>query len=277
MISLGGRKDYGPAMTLIRLILALLIAAAPLQAQTVDEIVQASILPGTVDAGGTRLAAVRLTLLPGWKTYWRAPGDAGIPPVFDWSGSGNLAKAVPIWPRPEVFELNGMTSIGYHDELVLPMALTPVRAGVALDLRLKMQIGVCKDICVPAVLNLRATLAGDTADPAIVRAIAAQPVPGSKAGLARIACTVTPIADGLSVRAEITLPPQGGAELVVFETADPTVWVSPAPTLRSGATLTATAELVPPAGAPFALDRSTVTLTVLGDDGAVEIHGCPAP
>ena len=274
-------------MILIRpLLTALLLlsaAAAPLRAQSVEDIVQARIIPGTVDAAGNRVAAIRLTLLPGWKTYWRAPGEAGIPPLFDWSGSRNLADVALIWPRPAVFELNGMTSIGYHDDLVLPVALTPQRPGQPLDLRLRMEIGVCKDICVPAVLTLRANLEGSiaaktqVADPAIARALADQPDRGAQTGLGGIACTITPIADGLSVRAEITLPDQGGEELVVFETADPKVWISPAPTSRSGAVLTATADLVPPAGAPFALDRSSVTLTVLGSDGAVEIRGCPAP
>jgi DsbC/DsbD-like thiol-disulfide interchange protein len=273
-------------MILIRTLLiaaTLLTAAAPLSGQTVEDIVQARIIPGTVDAAGNRVAAIRLTLLPGWKTYWRAPGEAGIPPSFDWAGSGNLSEVALVWPRPEVFDLNGMTSIGYHEELVLPILLTPQSQTRPLDLRLRMEIGVCKDICVPAVLTLRASLddsiAAQTqlADPAIARALATRPATGAEAGLAAIACTITPIADGLQVRAEIDLPSQGGAELVVFEAADPKIWVSPAATRRDGAVLTASADLVPPAGAPFALDRSSVTLTVLGRDGAVEIHGCPAP
>lgn len=277
-----------PALTLLPALallstLAPLLAAAPLRAQTVDDIVKAQILPGSVDAAGNRVAAIKLTLLPGWKTYWRAPGEAGIPPIFDWSGSRNLADVALLWPRPEVFELNGLTSIGYYDELVLPVALTPQRPAAPLDLRLRIEIGVCKDICVPAVLTLRATLAdriaavAEVADPAIARALATRPVSAAKAGVQRVTCAVTPIADGLSIRATITVPTQGGAELVVFETADPQIWVSPAATSRAGATLTATADLVPPAGVPFALDRSSVTLTVLGTDNTVEIHGCPAP
>lgn len=260
--------------------LMLLIAATgPLRAQTMDDIVQAQILPGTVDAAGTRMAAIKLTLLPGWKTYWRAPGEAGIPPLFDWAGSRNLAGVALLWPRPEVFDLNGLTSIGYHEQLVLPVALTPQRSAEPIEVQLRMEIGVCKDICVPAMLTLQATLDDQTgaSDPAIARALASRPVSAAGAGVQRVSCTITPIADGLAIRADITLPAQGGAELAVFETADPKVWVSPAPTTRKGAILSATADLVPPAGAPFALDRSSVTITVLGSDSAVEIHGCPAP
>ena len=287
VISLCASNAYGPEMISLRplaVAFVLLIAAVPaLRAQTVEEIVQARILPGWLNAEGQRIAAIKLNLLPGWKTYWRAPGEAGIPPSFDWSGSSNLAGVIPLWPRPEAFQLNGMTSIGYHEALVLPLEITPLRAGEPLELRLRLEIGVCKDICVPAVLVLQTRLddtiapGADMADPEIARALADRPGSAAAAGMSRIACTVTPIKDGLTLRADISLPAQGGEELVVFETSDPKIWVSTAATRRSGTVLSASADLVPPAGVPFALDRSTVTLTVLGTDGAVEIRGCPAP
>jgi hypothetical protein len=64
---------------------------------------------------------------------------------------------------------------------------------------------------------------------------------------------------------------------VAFETADRKVWVSEAVTQRQGGELVSTAELVPPNGAPFALDRSGITMTILAAGGAVEVKGCPAP
>jgi hypothetical protein len=75
----------------------------------------------------------------------------------------------------------------------------------------------------------------------------------------------------------ITMPTLGQNEAVVVEPADGAIWVSQSDTRRSGATLTATTDLVPPAGAPFALDRSTLRITVVGPQGAVEVTGCPAP
>ena len=67
---------------------------------------------GTLDGwrqpDGSRLAAVEIRLAPGWHTYWRVPGDAGIPPSFDWSGSSNLASVAYEWPRPEIFDSFGM-------------------------------------------------------------------------------------------------------------------------------------------------------------------------
>ena len=87
---------------------------------------------------------------------------------------------------------------------------------------------------------------------------------------------MAPITDGLRLTVVLDLP-QRGAETVVFETADPSVWVGEAESARSGGRLTASADLVASSGAPFALDRSGVVVTVLGTGGSVEIAGCPAP
>jgi hypothetical protein len=73
------------------------------------------------------------------------------------------------------------------------------------------------------------------------------------------------------------IPPLGPEETVVFESGVDGVWVSEAQADRSGSTLIAASDMVPPTGAPFALDRSGVTLTVISMDRAVEIRGCPAP
>ena len=72
-------------------LLASLAALGPGHATTQDDVLQATLLPGWQTASGSHMAAVDLTLAPGWKTYWRSPGDAGIPPRFDWSGSKNVA------------------------------------------------------------------------------------------------------------------------------------------------------------------------------------------
>ena len=107
---------------------ASLCFAAPAMAQGVDNLVQLEILDGGKTAKGTYLGALRLDLKDGWKTYWRAPGDAGIPPQFDWSGSANIEDISITWPAPHVFDQNGLRSIGYEDQLVLPIEITPRNA-----------------------------------------------------------------------------------------------------------------------------------------------------
>jgi DsbC/DsbD-like thiol-disulfide interchange protein len=246
-------------------------------AQQADAIRSAGILPGWRTESGTRMAAFALTLDPGWKTYWRAPGDSGIPPQFDWAGSTNVAAVHLHWPRPEVFSVNGLQQIGYHDKLVLPLEVTPLDPALPMILKAQIALGICKDICVPATLQLSSELSGAGApDKAINAALKARPESASHAGLVSIACDVEPIKDGLALAARIRLPDQGGPETVVFETGDVSVWVAPSASSRDGATLISRTEMVPASGAPFALDRSAVIVTVLGKAGAVEILGCPA-
>jgi DsbC/DsbD-like thiol-disulfide interchange protein len=219
------------------------------------------------------MAAIDLQLAPDWKTYWRAPGEAGIPPVFDWSGSENLKSVAFHWPSPQVITLNGVMSIGYLNELVLPVEVVAADPAKPVRLALKMDLGVCHDICMPAHVELAASLDGTgSRDDRISTALAAGPrvVEGAN-------CTVEPISDGLRLTARITLPVQGSDETVVFETADPQVWVASATTARQGQVLVSQTDLVPPAGAPFSLDRSGVIVTVLAPDHSVEFRGCPAP
>lgn len=260
-----------PALTF-----ALLAVMAPsAHAETQEEILSARLLAGYATEQGTRMAGLEMAFAPGWKTYWRAPGDAGIPPVFDWSGSANV-KAVHVhWPRPSVFHLNGMQSVGYHDALVLPLEVQPVDPAKPVALHLRVDLGVCKDICMPATLDLTTDLTPDDGDATIRAALADQPISGVAAGMEDVHCTVEPIRDGLRVTAHLDLPLQGAEETVVLESGLDGVWVSEATTSRDGDRLTAVADMVPPEGAPFALDRSGVVVTVIAPDRAVEIKGCP--
>lgn len=254
----------------------LALTCAPAVAETQDDILAGRILPGWQMAGGHYMAGLDLTLAPHWKTYWRAPGETGIPPSFDWSGSRNVASVRLHWPSPEVIVSNGMQSIGYLDALTLPVEVTPSDASQPVDLHLLMQLGICKDICMPATLTLATVLGGDV-DARIVAALRDGPINGAAAGLVRIVCEVAPIDDGLHVVARIELPVQGTPETVVFETADKTVWVAEASAARQGAVLTAATDFVAPKGAPFALQRRDLTVTVIGQGHSVEISGCPAP
>jgi len=272
---------YGRGMIRIFLLVAAMTAAplaAPAETMTQDNVLHAEILPGWRTADGRHMAALSLTLAPGWKTYWRSPGEAGIPPMFDWQGSTNLRGVDMRWPSPVVFHLNGLQSIGYHDRLVLPFEVTLADPAASADIALTIDLGVCRDICLPAMVELRAVLppSGEP-DPAITAALNAAPVTGRRAGVSGISCQVEPIADGLRLTAAIDLPAQGGDETVVFEPADASIWVAESVTARKAGRLTAQTELVPPSGQPFALDRSGITVTVIGSGGSVEIVGCPAP
>ncbi len=261
-------------------ILSLCVAlAAPAAAESPFEVpVTGEVLPGWVMADGTRMSALRLTLAPGWKTYWRAPGDSGIPPQFDWSASRNLGAVSVNWPTPKVFDQNGMRSVGYDNTLVIPLHIHPKTDGTPVRLRARMDMGICADVCLPHTLEFDADISTEalTPTPAIAAALAARPYSAGEAGVQSAECIISPTSDGLAIEARIAMPSAGGAEYVVIEPGQGDIWVSEAETRRSGATVVATSEMVNINGGPIAIDRSAIRITVLGSKYAVDVKGCSA-
>lgn len=139
---------------------------------------------------GTVPAGFRILLDEGWKTYWRSPGDAGLPPQMDWSGSTNVASVEVRWPAPHRFSTLGIETLGYEGEVILPLEVRPERPGEPVSLRGKVDLLVCSDICVPASHHVRLELpagpAAADADAAnlIARFDAQVPGDASASGLA---------------------------------------------------------------------------------------------
>lgn len=256
---------------------ALALSLFTLCAHASEDPIRAELIDGWVARDGSYIAGLRLTLAPGWKTYWRAPGDAGIPPQFGWRGSRNLRSVAVEWPTPKVFGQNGMRSIGYHDQVVLPLRITPQQDGKPVEMRLSLDLGVCHKVCLPKTIKLRGTLRADAGKPvgAIAAALAARPFSGSEIGAGATRCTLKPSSSGgLEITAQLALPPTGGKEFVVIEADNKDIWISETDVSRSGNMLMAVADLASMRGGSFALDRSTLRFTVLGRDQAVELRGC---
>ena len=114
------------------------------------------LVSGTLEIDGkpTLVAGVQLRMAPGWKTYWRNPGDSGVPPHFDWSRSKNLKLAETLYPAPHRFADGGGTSIGYDGEVVFPVMITPEWEGEPIELNLAFAYGLCKDLCIPNDVTL---------------------------------------------------------------------------------------------------------------------------
>jgi cytochrome c biogenesis DsbD-like protein len=253
------------------------LAAPPARAQEgLVDLVRIEILDGGLTKNGTQQAALRLILADGWKTYWRSPGDAGIPPKFNWGGSGNVEEITVSWPTPKVFVLSGMRSIGYDKELVLPIEITTKQPGQPVFLKGNIEFGVCQDICVPARLSFEQALDPKTGrNSMIAAALAARPFSATEAGVRSVICRLSPSADGgLVVKAEIDMPSAGGTEVTVIEPGNPQLWTSETTSSRSGNVLTTSAEVLHLTEAGFALDRSKIRFTVLGKRQAVDIIGC---
>ncbi|WP_186201958.1 protein-disulfide reductase DsbD family protein [Jannaschia seosinensis] len=107
---------------------------------------------------GTVSAGLALTLDAGWKTYWRSPGEVGLPPVLDWSGSENIADVELSYPVPERFTAFDIQNFGYGKEVVFPLNVRLADPGAAARLEVTAEILVCADICVPERLDLALAL-----------------------------------------------------------------------------------------------------------------------
>jgi DsbC/DsbD-like thiol-disulfide interchange protein len=95
-------------------------------------------------------AGIEIKMHPGWKTYWRYPGDSGVPPHFDFSGSENLKDVKVLYPAPHLFTDETGQSLGYKEKVIIPLAISPQQPGKPVGLRLKIDYAVCEKLCVPA-------------------------------------------------------------------------------------------------------------------------------
>ncbi len=141
-----------------------------------------------VGSGAALRLGLHFRLAPGWKIYWRSPGDAGIPPRLDWSRSRNLAALTISWPAPRRFSLFGLETAGYADEVVLPLEARLARPGEPLDLDIGVDYLVCEEICIPVNARLGLELPAGPAAPSpfaglIKRYVAKVPGTAGAAGL----------------------------------------------------------------------------------------------
>ncbi len=133
--------------------------------QTKLRLVSAVTAIGNGSGAATVPLGLQIELVPGWKTYWRSPGDAGFPVSLDWKGSTNLASADLAWPVPHRFTLFGLDTFGYEDEVVLPIAAKPANPAEPMGLRLKVNYLVCEKVCIPYSANLSLDLPAGAAGP----------------------------------------------------------------------------------------------------------------
>lgn len=167
-------------------------AAASTGAWVKTDHVQARLV--TAVAGTGELADVpaglEVALDGDWKTYWRSPGDAGLPPTLDWAGSANLASATLLYPAPERVTVLGIQTFGYKHHVLFPLDLKLTDKGKPLDLKLKLDILICAEQCIPKSLDLALAVPAGAAAPdaenaqAIAMARAAVPGDSRASGLA---------------------------------------------------------------------------------------------
>src|ERR1700754_1221665 len=125
-------------------------------------------------SGAVLLGGVAFQLQPGWKTYWRTPGDSGVPPRFDFSKSDNVEAVTVLWPAPQKFDDGaGGISLGYHDQLVLPLRIVAKNVDKPVTLRAAIDYAVCQKLCIPVQANAELTFSSvaSTEDSALFAAL----------------------------------------------------------------------------------------------------------
>jgi DsbC/DsbD-like thiol-disulfide interchange protein len=182
-------------------------------------------------------AGVEIRLAPGWKTYWRYPGDSGVPPHFDFARSDNLKSVQVAWPAPErIAEADGII-IGYRNNVVFPLRIEPKDARKPVVLRLDLDYAICEKVCIPVQAKAELKIKGDgKAEPAIAAAEKtvprAQPL-GADAPLAVRSFLRDSTTKPARVLVDIAAP--AGSPVHVFAEGPAPDWALPVPDKVDGA------------------------------------------
>jgi DsbC/DsbD-like thiol-disulfide interchange protein len=133
-------------------------------------------------SGAVLLGGIAFQLQPGWKTYWRTPGDSGVPPRFDFSKSENIEAVTILWPAPTKFDDGaGGHSLGYKNQIVLPLRIVAKNTDKPVTLRADINYAVCEKLCIPVEANAELAFASvaSTEDSALFAALDTVPKPAS--------------------------------------------------------------------------------------------------
>jgi DsbC/DsbD-like thiol-disulfide interchange protein len=227
-------------------------------------------------SGDAMRAGIEIKLAPGWKTYWRYPGDSGVPPRFDFAGSQNVKSVAIAWPAPHRFSDESGITIGYKDEVIFPLRIVPQDPAKPVVLRVKADYAICEKLCIPAEGRAELPLDGRRSSLDAVLAAAEDLVPrraklGDSAPLAVRAVRREASGEHPRVVVDVASPGQGPIDL--FAEGPTPEWALPVPETVAGA---------PPGLQRFAFvldglppgasaDGALLTLTLVTGAGAIEV------
>lgn len=232
-------------------------------------------LIGDAFDGRAWTAGLLIELDPGWKTYWRMPGDAGLAPSFDWSKSANLAAATVLYPAPKVFTDKSGTTVGYEGRVFLPVEVAPKAAGQPISLAVEMNYGICQNICVPLTAEMKLEVpAGEAALAPAAALIALDRVPkpasaSPQAGapaLVRAEAALSGAQPKITVEARFPGEPAGAA--VFLEAANGQFLPVPKETGTAAQGTRVFEAALGRAADAAALKGTEITVTLVGETGA---------
>src|SRR5450432_695542 len=226
-------------------------------------------------SGAVLLGGIAFQLQPGWKTYWRTPGDSGVPPRFDFSKSDNIEAVTVLWPAPLKFDDGaGGHSLGYHDTVVLPLRIVAKNADKPVTLRADINYAVCEKLCIPVEANaeLAFTSVASTEDSALSAALDTVPKPASVGDPNLLTIRDVKRNGKSTVWVDVAAPYAKGVDLFV-EGPTPD-WALPVPVLLEHSPpgvkrFSFELDGLPPGASP---EGAALKLTLVGGDRAYEFN-----
>jgi DsbC/DsbD-like thiol-disulfide interchange protein len=226
-------------------------------------------------SGTVLLGGIAIQLEPGWKTYWRTPGDSGVPPRFDFSKSENVEAVTVLWPAPMRFDDGaGGISLGYKQQVVLPLRIVAKSADKPVMLRAAINYAVCEKICIPvdASAELAFASVASTEDGALSAALDTVPKPANVGDPNPLTIRDVKREGKASVLVDVTAPENKDVNLFV-EGPTPD-WALPVPKLVEHSPpgvkrFSFELDGLPPGANP---DGAALKLTLVGGDRSYEFN-----
>ena len=234
------------------------------------------IIRGWRQSDDIHIAAINIKLEDGWKTYWRVPGIGGIAPILNWEKSKNIKNISQIWPTPNIYNEYGLQTIGYKDELLLPLQIQPIDKKQPIHLSITIDFGICSDVCVPIQTTVEERLPERTSigKKNILDTLEKAILSGNKSPFKIVKCNIVPIKDGFEVNAffeglaSFDKDTLGVVEYPVKQNG----WINQKASKISSNQLSVHATVY---NKPIHfIDRSDLTLTIFTKNKAFEFDGC---
>ena len=226
-------------------------------------------------SGAVLLGGIAIQLQPGWHTYWRTPGDSGVPPRFDFSKSDNVEAVTVLWPAPKKFDDGaGGTSLGYKHQVVLPLRIVARNADKPVTLRAEINYAVCEKLCIPveATTELGFASVASTEDGNLSEALNSVPKPANIGDPNPLTIRDVKREGKINVLVDVSAPE--GKDVSLFVEGPTPDWALPVPKRLEASPpgvkrFTFELDGLPPGANP---DGAALKLTLVGGDKAYEFN-----
>src|SRR6478752_9000183 len=268
------RATFGLAATLLTASLAIDARAEDASPWQRDAYSAIRLVAGS-RSGSVLLGGIAIQLQPGWKTYWRTPGDSGVPPRFDFSKSDNVEAVTVLWPAPQKFDDGaGGTSLGYKHQIVLPLRIVAKNADKPVTLRADINYAVCEKLCIPvdAKAELAFASVASTEDANLSEALNTVPKPANVGDPNPLTIRDVKREGKANVLVDVSAP--DGKEVSLFVEGPTPDWALPVPKLLEHSPpgvkrFAFELDGLPPGASP---DGAALKLTLVGGDRAYEFN-----